>query len=280
MTSYCGKNCETCELRKELHCPGCKEGPGRMYAADGCKIAECCRDKAKTGCEVCEAHEVCQMYKKRNLQSYKQLEKEIQKKEEDGLEEAQVRVYSYLYSNFRYLFIASIASAVLGFLDDIIPPLQAVLLVINIAILIFTIVIFFRLSVVESDYRKTAICYIVRIVIAALVVVAALGDALVVGLLLAAVSSICDMVRVVFEYRTHAVLLEKKNRDLSDQWDKLWKIMLAALIGTVLLSFCSSLFALIAAIILLVTEIAYFVLLYKTKEEYAVFQAPVDHENE
>lgn len=50
--TYCGKECEACPHREEMHCPGCKAGPGRS-GADDCELASCCRGKGHETCESC-----------------------------------------------------------------------------------------------------------------------------------------------------------------------------------------------------------------------------------
>ena len=56
----CGKNCgfETCELREELNCPGCRMGPGNEMYGD-CPIAACSRARKTDGCDVCPARPGC-----------------------------------------------------------------------------------------------------------------------------------------------------------------------------------------------------------------------------
>lgn len=58
--TYCGKECESCKLREQLNCPGCKRGPGKYMFGD-CKLAGCCCQKDYAGCRDCEEKENCSL---------------------------------------------------------------------------------------------------------------------------------------------------------------------------------------------------------------------------
>lgn len=58
--TYCGKECENCEWKVALKCPGCKSGPGKYMYGD-CELADCCCQKDYAGCFECEKKENCSL---------------------------------------------------------------------------------------------------------------------------------------------------------------------------------------------------------------------------
>lgn len=64
---YCGKGCESCALREQLSCSGCRSGPGRTWGTE-CKLARCCQQKGHESCQTCSFAAGCRLFSGRNEQ--------------------------------------------------------------------------------------------------------------------------------------------------------------------------------------------------------------------
>ena len=74
--NYCGKECDACNKREELNCPGCYKGPGKPVTGD-CAIARCCRERKISACAHCTSAGYCGM-----LKTGKDVEERLRQKEE------------------------------------------------------------------------------------------------------------------------------------------------------------------------------------------------------
>ena len=64
---YCGKDCESCALREQLSCSGCRSGPGRTWGTE-CELARCCQQKGHESCQTCSFAAGCRLFSSRNEQ--------------------------------------------------------------------------------------------------------------------------------------------------------------------------------------------------------------------
>ena len=51
--AYCGLDCEICDYRERMNCPGCKACGGEMFWGK-CSIAACCITKQIENCSKCD----------------------------------------------------------------------------------------------------------------------------------------------------------------------------------------------------------------------------------
>lgn len=51
--SVCGIDCDTCKFHEESDCKGCRECEGKIFWGE-CKLFQCCSDKKKEHCGLCD----------------------------------------------------------------------------------------------------------------------------------------------------------------------------------------------------------------------------------
>lgn len=81
---YCGKGCESCALREQLSCSGCRSGPGRTWGTE-CELARCCQQKGHESCQTCSFAAGCRLFYDRSEQPqyrFQERERSAQRQQE------------------------------------------------------------------------------------------------------------------------------------------------------------------------------------------------------
>jgi len=56
--TYCLKSCAECQMKEQLNCPGCYQGPGERFKGD-CALKKCCVGRGHETCETCTERTFC-----------------------------------------------------------------------------------------------------------------------------------------------------------------------------------------------------------------------------
>ena len=160
---YCGKDCESCALREQLSCSGCRSGPGRTWGTE-CELARCCQQKGHESCQTCSFAAGCRLFSGRNEQPqyrFQERERSAQRQQE-AAKKAEV-LGKWLWILFWLMIVVQPVvglmsdETVVGWFPQLYWPGQ-------IASLLFLLAdgaIFLKISEVELSYRTAGICQIV-----------------------------------------------------------------------------------------------------------------------
>lgn len=161
--SYCGKDCESCALREQLSCSGCRSGPGRTWGTE-CELARCCQQKGHESCQTCSFAGGCRLFSGRNEQpQYRLQERERSaQRQQEAAKKAEV-LGKWLWILFWLMIVVQPVvglmsdETVVGWFPQLYWPGQ-------IASLLFLLAdgaILLKISEVELSYRTAGICQIV-----------------------------------------------------------------------------------------------------------------------
>ncbi len=271
--TYCGKNCETCSERATLHCPGCKLGPGRDYGGD-CSIAKCCREKGHTSCVTCSFKGNCGPYQGRFSQPQFRREKAEsgQKLQENIRQRA-----SILAPNLMILFWLFVPSVVSGLFTNqqiktASPKLYLVGELIGITVSIIYSVILIRMASVEELYQKAGILKLCGSILNFFTIFPLNSSTTPTWTLLISIPAlILIIVGTYHEFQSHSSVLRDVDYNLSDNWEKLWKIYLGSTIALfvspfiiIILPIIGLLLMAASAVVVIVASILRLIYLYRT----------------
>ena len=62
--TYCLKFCAECQMKEQLNCPGCYQGPGERFKGD-CALKKCCVGRGHETCETCNQNSYCGLFRGR-----------------------------------------------------------------------------------------------------------------------------------------------------------------------------------------------------------------------
>jgi len=272
--AYCGKNCDTCIKREEIHCPGCGNA-GHPQDSD-CAIADCCRTKGHAACNTCQMSVYCP-----TLQSKRDYPRIILDKRaaESAADEEFYRNAPILAKWVWILFLLILPEIAAGlFGGDILSTAVPVLGMVGKALQFLTGAaygaILLRLSAIEGRFRPAGWCCLIGAFYSA---VSPFVNAAVPSLdsVLGIASSICVLVGEYNEFTGYAAEVHGVDPFLAESWERLWKWNIGLIIGMlaalVLVLFTPGLAALllIAALIgTIAVKIMKSVYLYRTASLY------------
>lgn len=274
MTTYCGKNCDTCTYREELGCSGCQSGPGRAISGD-CKLARCCRDKGHETCETCAMKRNCGIWLDKGSIPRQRIER---KNEEKAQQELISKRAPFLGKWLWILFWLVVPSEIAGIMtmDQVVvavPALKLPGMVLSMLCSLIYALILLRVSSEHEFYKKAGLFGLGHIAleciglilesVSALVFVLAIGE-IVLGLLL-----------TYHEYKAHGDVVYPVDKELSECWEKLWKwkiYSMAGLFGSVILMIFSRFLGVVllfaSLIFVIVVGVLKFVYLYRTAKAF------------
>ena len=228
--NYCGKECDACNKREELNCPGCYKGPGKPVTGD-CAIARCCRERKISACAHCTSAGYCGM-----LKTGKDVEERLRQKEEQEARRQFLAEHSSVMGKWVgvlcWLVVPGLVHTVL---KNLLPNAQGAAQVLEWIDLICTAVygiILLYLGHKNTLYRRAGILALVSMVLPLLSV----------GLVLAGVegmlllfpiigATVMIAVAEVSELGAHAAAVEPVDATLSAKWEKLRKWTLICYVG-------------------------------------------------
>lgn len=121
--SYCGRDCDTCDLKSRLECTGCKYG-GQGLRVLRCDIATCCNRAGVKACNQCHNAENCKLLSDRDRFSVERCKKQDA---ENELRAWQQKITKECGIWFAILPLMAIANLLLDlFLIDLFPPLALI----------------------------------------------------------------------------------------------------------------------------------------------------------
>lgn len=249
--TYCGKNCELCEKRRELGCIGCKAGPGNRWNGS-CDIAKCCIEKGHAECEGCTFAANCHKLRGRDDAPENRLRAIRAKK---SLEEEKRKTAAFFADRFRILFYIIIAGIFTGLLSDedllgFAPAIKWFGAAFDLAVSAAYGYILIKISSENERFLPAGICVIAAAAINVPLSLFA-GDAawtLIITLPLAAAALYGEY----NEFKGYSEITFGFERALSEKWENLWKWNLGAL----LLSFGGIILALILPVFGLLVTLA------------------------
>ena len=278
MSTYCGKDCESCSYKEELQCSGCKTGPGRPIVGE-CKLARCCREKGHESCETCVNKRNCGMWLDKGSMA-----KQRKEKEEEDIRQKAIRIETAqaLAKWVRILFWMVIPMELLALIGndkftELIPVLELPVSIGSCVVQLVYAGVLFRMSKEAEIYRKAALFLGVTTLIGLLAVLVPGTNGW--AFLVSIPTLVLSIAAIYFEYTAHEEILVPFDPELSENWHKIWKWHLYGMLGIfasiILLAIIPllGLFAILGcAILLIVAGILKYVYLYrmmKLFEEYS-----------
>lgn len=236
-TTFCGRDCEACEQREKLNCPGCQEGPGRLYGGE-CVIANCSRTKGHTGCSVCEFRNKCAKLRKKESmpQSWSRRIEEKQARKAESLVHA---AFLGKWLSILFWMVIPIALSSLMTKDTVIayaPKLYLPGQILNAVFFIMYGCILLKLRSEDSHYQVAGICTVVAGAVTGLFVLVTLGKTMPDWSIYVSVPvMVLEMVSEYNEFAGHSGVLSGFDAIMSGKWKALWK-WYVVIYGIVLLS--------------------------------------------
>ena len=270
MGSYCGKNCSVCNRKDELNCHGCKEWSTSCSAE--CNIAQCCKSKNHDTCVTCNISFCNKILQK---DAVPDLILNNRKREREDKEKLKINasVVGKSMNVMFWLIIPTTISSVMT-TDGIFSSnvIKTIGLCINLVSIIIYSIMLLKASRADADYRIAAYCTLAGG--AAAVITGLLEISTQIGnysLLIALPASIASFVGMYYEYNAHAEAIYKINRELSDNWKKLWKLTIIGFAGAIggivlilIMPIIGLLVVLASSIIVIIVGIKKLIYLYKS----------------
>lgn len=269
---YCGKSCAACTWRERLECPGCQEGPGRVFGGD-CGIAACCREKGHQTCATCAHLAGCPRRTGRDRAP----EERLRRAEAEAQRRRELDRRAPVLGKWLWLLFWLVVPSVLGSLMSnetvtaALPGLRIPGEVLSLLCMLAYGFILWQLRQIEDGYRIAGICYVASGLVHTLAEVlrSGIGDGLVLLALLPALAA--ELYGTYREYNAHAAVLDGVDDGLAANWRLLWKWEIGLLLGMfgclvlAILSAILGLLALLADLIgIIVASILKLVYLYRT----------------
>ncbi len=270
--TYCGKTCEGCYWKAQLHCAGCMDGPGRQYGGD-CELARCCREKGHEVCDTCLKKKTCNTLIGRfAIPEYRLKNRDAEQKQDNAVFERAILLNKWLWPLFWLFIPSSIAGLFVSRnIAGTIPHLYMAGILIRIVCSIFYGYFLLRLTKADTRYRTAGICVLIPVAVDILEVIFFGTEETPLWWLLVSIPFAALSVYGTYnEFNAHSAVLVGVNGPLSEKWDKLrsWFIgCYAAMLGCSVLMFIIpilSLIVLFAAIATFVIAIIKLVYLYNT----------------
>lgn len=276
MPNPCGKNCDECAVREEISCGGCPS----VVDHSGCEIAECAAKNNHESCATCTMRPTCPT--RRHAPSMhirrKEAEEEAQRKLERLTENAKI-----LAKWMRILFWIMIVQIPFSLAEDLTESIPAVHLIVQGVIdagNIFFAFCLWKMRAADSRYCTASLLHgggnLLSIVNHA-VVETLLPDAAVLSLILAIPAAVLMLIATYQTYTAHSWVTAEADRELSDNWERLWKWEIIAIVGALcspVLAFLGllGLLAILALLVFsIVVDVLAIVYLYRTAELFRYY---------
>lgn len=277
--TYCGKSCTKCAVKEEMNCPGCKCGPGRTIDGD-CELARCCRTKGHDTCDTCSFKSNCGTLRSRDWMPDNRRRK-LQLEAEARAETA--RRVPILGKWLWILFWMVIPSTIAGVLDNdtmmnYMPKLYSAGRYLTVACGIVYGIILLKLSENRDDYFSAGIYTMVAAVLGFVTGLFPGGAGW--TLLISIPTAIVGLLGEYHEFSAHSDAVSALERELSENWLKLWKWTIGlyiAMIGSLLVILIAPILGLLitiaAAVGTVVISIVKLVYLYRSAKIFRDFHS-------
>ncbi len=275
MSTYCGKECDTCTYKSELGCSGCQSGPGRVISGD-CKLARCCRDKGHETCETCGHRRNCGTWLDKGSIPKQRIERKQEEKEKEALIERRAPFLGkWIWILFWLIVPQVIANFITSdFMVRLAPTLEKVGQMGRFFCMISYVLILFLISKEHKNYVFAAVLRLVNLSMNLLHLFVGIEDVYVL-IMLGGVQMAVMLISEYHEYKAHAELVMVVDGNLSGQWDNFWKWNRYSCIGFIVSLFLvflipslGGLMMLASLIGILVAGVKKLVCLYRTAQAF------------
>ena len=248
--TYCGKSCESCQYKEQLCCKGCKNGPGYLLTCE-CELAKCCSKNNYDTCEVCTERTACWKYKSRDYAAQNRLmNRSAEKLRSEHKNRSTFALAKWLtvLCWFLIAFIVLDLAEGLPILPDV-PALSVTAVFLRQILCVAYGLVLLKMSQQSDHYRTAGIAMLILSaynILKYFVPVLSMFSGL---LTLPAIG--LSIFGLYHEYSGHSETVQPFDRQLSDNWDKLWKWKLGAYAAEGLVIFVTVLFDPYGGLILL-----------------------------
>ncbi|MBQ8187370.1 MAG: DUF3795 domain-containing protein [Clostridia bacterium] len=230
MPNPCGKNCEECAVREEISCGGCPS----VVSDAGCGIAECASKNNHESCATCTMRPTCPTYRQAPSMPARrrEAEEEARQKRERLTENAKI-----CGKWMRMMFWLMIVLIPVGLAEDVTGSFPAVHLIVEgiiAACNLLTAFCLWKMQKAEKRYRTAALLHgggILLDSIAAVVFDVIFPDAAVLRLILTVPAAVMLIAAAYQTYTAHSWVTAEADRELSDNWERLWKWEIITIAG-------------------------------------------------
>lgn len=279
--TYCGKSCAECAQKETMNCPGCKAGPGRQFAGD-CELAKCVRSKGHETCETCGFRGNCGTLRGREGVPELRRRKLALLEEEKAVAARRAPVLGRWIWILFWLFIPGEIASIMSN-DTVTQWLPGLLLpgrILGAAVNIGYALILMKLAAEEERYRKAGIFSLIAWGLNLLATVIAGPAESSWTLLLTLPAGIIALIGEYNEYMAHSAVLTGVNRELSENWENLWKwymgsfaVMIGSVVILLIIPILGALIVVASALAVLVVGIMKIVYLYRTAKAFREFDS-------
>lgn len=231
--TYCLKSCAECQLKEQLNCPGCYQGPGERFRGD-CALKKCCVGRGHETCETCNQNSYCGTFRGRErMPEIRLKEQEAERQRREILAQRSPILGKWLTVLFWLMIAAMVPGLMLE--ENIVkwlPGLRIPGIVLRSICIAAQCAILLKLSKLHQGYKIAAICGLVAQ--AAQLATDQLVDQSMLGvqLLVTIPISTIGLVSTYYEYITHSSMLVGMDGDQAAQWEKLWKWTIGLTLGS------------------------------------------------
>lgn len=223
--TYCGRNCETCAQKEALGCPG---GCGLAAPRVGeCPVADCCREKGHASCATCTSQDHCFKLRERDEMPQRRYEKRCA---DAARHDHLVKIAPVFAKWLWVLFWCMIVNQIFTILTNeelmiLWPWMKRPGEIVNLICRVLILVVLFKLSPCERQYRTAAWCHLATVPLSLLTIllgrIAGEWTELVVVLMVVGIG-ILSVYANCKQYYAHAAVLAGLDDVLSEQWIKQW----------------------------------------------------------
>jgi len=253
MKNYCGKDCETCAVREEENCSGC-----RLIADFGkCEIASCCKEKGHESCSTCTQRTWCPTVRKAvAMHKYRREKAEAEAETDRRNREIAGIMVKWCVPLFWLLLILELV----GLADTLFEKTAAGLFILNsIAVVLYLLeaLFLYRMRPASDRYGKAALFTVVSAVFSGISAFLSTGDtARILTVLIALPGAIISYIAVYHTYNAHSDAVTDADCELAEKWEKLWKWTIYALVGMFLAVPVSAVLGILGLLLLLAAMVA------------------------
>ena len=269
--SSCAKSCETCQLKGQLKCPGCRMGPGKVYGGE-CDIAKCCSTRGYQGCEECSTASTCPKLKRCAGAEQDRLKKrEADKAERHRRYESSAVLGKWLMILFWVVIVSNVINFVLGFMEEM-PGMKLPVELVGAAFGVVYGLILLMMSKQSGCLRISGISRIICVIVNVIVL---LFEGTQIALWISLAALVPSYIAEYQEYIGYVQVTDELDEDLSRKWSVLWYWSLGGLIamgaGLVLTIFglmLGALAVLASSVLTIVVAVIKIVYLYRSAKMF------------
>lgn len=271
-TGYCGMNCDHCQHRQALSCPGCQQGPGRAVFGD-CVIALCCRGRHLSNCGQCQLAPECGKLAGCCMTSVNRLQKRQQDaQKEEALAKNGPKVGRKLRLIF-WLYVVMLVGIMLLEVAMWIPAVSLVGYLVRDGAAVAIGIVLLGMGFVSNSLRVAG--WFLMFSGLARYLMTWCGDFLLLYLLLLVDSVVLEIVGEHQQLQGYAGLMEDVDAARADAWRMMWKwyltIQITQFVCQVMLLIIPSVAATIYALALMAQMILYVLKLVYLRKSAEMF---------